>query len=113
MSIYSFDAADLVEVEKPKSSAGRKAAPNPLLDAVKSRNIGDKPVQFKVPYGSEEALDKRKRAIGRDLSNAARELDVAVRRQFREQPTKPGASEGTLYITFWHQAKPGNKADSK
>lgn len=104
-STYNVNLEDLEEVEKPSSSAGRKAKPNPLLDAVKSRIGQNIPVRFTVPYGSADAGEARRKSILNDLTRAGRELDVTVRRQVVLVPTKPGSSEGNIQCTFWVQDK--------
>jgi len=94
---YDFQVADLTETEIPASAAGRKATPNPLLDAVKLDNDKrGKSATFKVAYGTDEAGAKREAEIKRDLSRAGTALNVTVRRKIAVDE-----SAKTITVTFW------------
>ena len=110
-ALYSVTAADLTEVEKPVQ-AGRPPIPNPLLDLVKGRKIGDKAVRFTIPFGSLNMAEKRRKAILRDLTRAGQDVGVAVRRTVEIKPDVPGGSEGSIVVTFWLTEKPGPKPDA-
>lgn len=94
---YDFQVTDLTETEIPASAAGRKATPNPLLEAVKLFNDKrGKSATFKVAYGTDEAGAKREAEIKRDLSRAGTALNVTVRRKITIDE-----SAKTLTVTFW------------
>lgn len=109
--LYDITGIKLAEVEKP-AQKGRDPLPNPLLDLVKTRKIGDKAARFSIPFGSLDIAEKRRKAILRDLTRSGQELGVAVRRTVEIKPNVPGGSEGDIIVTFWLTEKPGPKPDA-
>ncbi len=109
--LYDITGIKLAEVEKP-AQKGRDPLPNPLLDLVKTRKVGDKAVRFSIPFGSLDIAEKRRKAILRDLTRSGQELGFAVRRTVEIKPNVPGGSEGDIIVTFWLTEKPGPKTES-
>lgn len=95
----------LTEVAIPSTGAGRPKLDNPMLALVKSRlDKRDKAAQFVVPVTDALPADKHEAQIKRQLSAAARECDVAVRRVVKHDEMAK-----TLTVTFWLKDKPAKK----
>ena len=71
--LYDITGIKLAEVEKP-AQKGRDPLPNPLLDLIKTRKVGDKAARFSIPFGSLDIAEKRRKAILRDLTRSGQEL---------------------------------------
>lgn len=98
----------LADVEIPKSSAGRPKRKNPYSELVKARlDVRDKAARFVVPVTDAQPADKLIAAIKRDLSAAARDHDVVVRRNVEHDEMGK-----TVTVTFWITDKPAPKDET-
>ena len=86
--LYDITGIKLAEVEKP-AQKGRDPLPNPLLDLVKTRKVGDKAARFSIPFGSLDIAEKRRKAILRDLTRSGQELGASRSNRDRWTPTRP------------------------
>ena len=90
----------------PKSTVGRPKRDNPILELVKTANeTRDKGFNFHLalPDSTDEA-SKIVAAIKTDLSRAARELGIMVRRKVDHD-----VNAKTVDVTFWCADKPTPK----